>query len=94
MRAALPWALDLFAQQLRRRFLVRDMAVLMADAGTGEKVGKHRKLVAIATGLKEDELDPMSEELLENRDRAVPVPPHTPLPSNPNRPHTPLVARA
>ncbi|RMZ84908.1 hypothetical protein DV738_g277, partial [Chaetothyriales sp. CBS 135597] len=59
MRAALPWALDLFAQQIRRRRLVRDIAVLMADAGTSEKIGKHRKLVAIATGLKEDELDPI-----------------------------------
>ncbi|RMZ78536.1 hypothetical protein DV737_g3833, partial [Chaetothyriales sp. CBS 132003] len=53
-------------EQVRRRCLVHDIAMLMGDAGTSEKIGKHRKLVAIATGLKEDELDHMSEELLDN----------------------------
>ena len=66
MRVALPWAIDLFAQQQRRRQLVKDVARLMGEAGTSEKIGKHRKLVAIATGLKEDELDAMSGELLES----------------------------
>lgn len=66
MRAALPWALELHKQQNRRRDLVKDIAVLLGDAGTNEKIGKHRKLVAIATGLKEEELDKMSEEILES----------------------------
>ncbi|RMZ86827.1 hypothetical protein DV736_g5940, partial [Chaetothyriales sp. CBS 134916] len=71
MRAALPWALDLHAQQDRRRGLVHDIARLLGDAGTSEKIGKHRKLVAIATGLKEDELDHMSEELLHSLQTGV-----------------------
>ena len=66
IRAALPWAFELFRQQGTRRQLVRDIARLMGDAGTSEKIGKHRKLVAIATGIKEDELDHMSGELLES----------------------------
>ena len=66
MRAALPWAIELNAQQKKRRELVQEIAVSMGDAGTSEKIGKHRRLVAIATGLKEDELDGMSEEILES----------------------------
>ena len=66
IRAALPWTIDLLAQQKRRRQLVREVARLMGEAGTSEKIGKHRKLVAIATGLKEEELDAMSGELLES----------------------------
>lgn len=66
MQAALPWAIELNTQQHIRRQLVRDIADLNASAGTGERIGKHRKLVAIATGLKEDELDNMSTEILES----------------------------
>jgi transcription factor MBP1 len=66
IRAALPWARELNLQQARRRENVRNLAQLMSDAGTSEKIGKHRKLVSIATGLKEDELDAMSVELLES----------------------------
>ena len=66
VRAALPWAMELYRQQSTRRQLVREIARLMGDAGTSEKIGKHRKLVAIATGIKEDELDHMSGELLES----------------------------
>lgn len=66
MRATLPWALELYRQQKIRRQLVKDIARLMGDAGTSEKIGKHRKLVAIATGLKEEELDNMCGELLES----------------------------
>jgi transcription factor MBP1 len=55
---------------------------LLGDAGTSEKIGKHRKLVAIATGIKEDELDQMSGELLEsldaNQGHAVSDGPQTP----------------
>ncbi len=64
--AALPWAMELYRQQSTRRQLVGEIARLMGDAGTSEKIGKHRKLVAIATGIKEDELDHMSGELLES----------------------------
>jgi transcription factor MBP1 len=66
IRAALPWATELSRQQNRRRDNVRNIAQLMSDAGTSERIGKHRKLVAIATGLKEEELDAMSVELLES----------------------------
>lgn len=66
LRAALPWAIELFRQQNNRRQLVREIAMLMGDAGTSEKIGKHRKLVAIATGIREDELDNMSGELLDS----------------------------
>lgn len=66
MSAALPWAVELLRLQQGRRGLVREIARLMGDAGTGERVGKHRKLVAIATGLREDELDAISGELLES----------------------------
>jgi transcription factor MBP1 len=66
IRAALPWAKELNRQQMRRRDNVRNIARLMSEAGTSEKIGKHRKLVSIATGLKEEELDSMSVELLES----------------------------
>ncbi|KAI1613019.1 hypothetical protein EDD36DRAFT_253006 [Exophiala viscosa] len=66
VRAALPWAVELNQQQAMRQYWVKKIAQLMGEAGTSEKVGKHRKLVAIATGMKEDELDNMSEELLES----------------------------
>jgi len=66
MRAALPWAIELYRQQQIRRQMVRDIARLTSEAGTSEKIGKHRKLVAIATGLKEEDLDYMSQELLES----------------------------
>lgn len=66
VRTAIPWALELNRQQDIRKHWVKEVAKLMGDAGTSEKVGKHRKLVAIATGLKEDELDNMSEELLQS----------------------------
>ena len=66
LRATVPWLLELFRQQARRKDLVREVAQLLGDAGTSEKIGKHRKLVSIATGLKEEELDTMSVELLES----------------------------
>ena len=66
VQAALPWAVELHQQQLMRQERIKEIARLMGDAGTSEKVGKHRKLVAIATGIKEDDLDNMSEELLES----------------------------
>ena len=66
MRAALPWALELYVQQKRRRDMVKGIAILLGDAGASEKIGKHRRLVAIATGVKEEELDMMSGELLES----------------------------
>lgn len=63
---ALPWAIELHNQQQSRRQLIREIAALTAAAGTGERIGKHRKLVAIATGIREDELDEMSDELLQS----------------------------
>ena len=66
LQRALPIAQDLRNEQERRRSLIREVAVCMGEAGTGERVGKHRKLVSIATGIREEELDGMSVELLEN----------------------------
>lgn len=66
IRAALPWAKELNHQQMRRRESLGNLAQLMSDAGTSENIGKHRKLVAISTGMKEDDLDAMSVELLES----------------------------
>jgi hypothetical protein len=77
IRAALPWAGELNQQQGMRKYWVQEIARLMAEAGTSEKVGKHRKLVAIATGLKEEELDDMSAELLGSLQDSAGVP-HTP----------------
>ncbi|KIX05191.1 uncharacterized protein Z518_06063 [Rhinocladiella mackenziei CBS 650.93] len=79
INASLPWAVELNNQQLIRRHWVKETAKLMGEVGTSEKVGKHRKLVAIATGLKEDELDSMSEELLESLQASQGNAPQTPL---------------
>ena len=53
----------LVTAQEGRREAVRDLLQQKADAGVSTKLDMHRKLVALATGLKEDELDPMSAEL-------------------------------
>ena len=66
IHTAVPWALELNNQQQIRRHWVQEIAKSMGDAGASERVGKHRKLVALATGLKEEDLDSMSEELLES----------------------------
>lgn len=58
-------ARDLSLAQKTRRAAVRDLIQQKADAGVSTKLDMHRKLVAMATGLKEDELDPMSAELAE-----------------------------
>ena len=68
MRELLPWALELYRQQQKRKALVKDVAKLIADAGTGENIGKHRKLVSVAVGLREEELDGMAAEILESLD--------------------------
>ncbi|KAH8424271.1 putative APSES transcription factor [Aspergillus melleus] len=52
------------AQKVRRE-AVKDLAQQTADAGVSTKFDVHRKLVALATGLKEEELDPMAAELAE-----------------------------
>ncbi|KAA8646488.1 hypothetical protein EYZ11_002996 [Aspergillus tanneri] len=51
--------------QKARRVAVRDLAQQTAEAGVSTKFDVHRKLVALATGLKEEELDPMAAELVE-----------------------------
>lgn len=56
---------QLCSAQRTRRTAVKDLAQQTADAGVSTKFDVHRKLVALATGLKEEELDPMAGELAE-----------------------------
>lgn len=56
---------QLCSAQKVRRAAVKDLAQQTADAGVSTKFDVHRKLVALATGLKEEELDPMAAELAE-----------------------------
>ncbi|KAJ5106033.1 hypothetical protein NUU61_003380 [Penicillium alfredii] len=81
-------ARELCSAQKVRRDAVKDLAQQTADAGVSTKFDVHRKLVALATGLKEEELDPMAAELAEtlefdrmNGKGASPEPGHRRLPS-------------
>ena len=56
-------ARQLHSAQKRRCSAVEDLIQQTADAGVSTKFDVHRKLVSLATGLKEEELDPMSAEL-------------------------------
>lgn len=58
-------ARELCIAQQARRATVKDLTQQTADAGVSTKFDVHRKLVALATGLKEEELDPMAAELAE-----------------------------
>ncbi|PYI06024.1 apses transcription factor [Aspergillus sclerotiicarbonarius CBS 121057] len=58
-------ARQLCAAQKARCAAVKDLVQQTADAGVSTKFDVHRKLVALATGLKEEELDPMAAELAE-----------------------------
>ncbi|KAL4796213.1 hypothetical protein BDV19DRAFT_83750 [Aspergillus venezuelensis] len=58
-------ARTLRSEQKTRRVAVKELAQQRADAGVSTKFDVHRKLVALATGLKEEELDPMAAELAE-----------------------------
>lgn len=68
MKAAVPWIKKLYRNQRKRQRLVRDIGQSMADVGTSERIGKHRRLVSLATQLREDDLDAMSGELLDSLD--------------------------
>ncbi|KAJ5577271.1 KilA N-terminal/APSES-type HTH DNA-binding [Penicillium sp. DV-2018c] len=56
-------AQELCSAQKIRRNAIKDLAQQTADAGVSTKFDMHRKLVALATGLKEEDLDPMAAEL-------------------------------
>ncbi|GLB12549.1 hypothetical protein AtubIFM57258_010233 [Aspergillus tubingensis] len=58
-------ARQLCSAQKARRAAVKDLVQQTADAGVSTKFDVHRKLVALATGLKEEDLDPMAAELAE-----------------------------
>lgn len=58
-------ARELSLAQKARRAAVKDLIQQRADAGVSTKFDMHRRLVALATGLKEEELDPMAAELAE-----------------------------
>lgn len=88
LRARYELARKLCIAQKLRRNTVKDLAQQTADAGVSTKFDVHRKLVALATGLKEEELDPMAAELAEtlefdrmNGKGASPEPEHRRLPS-------------
>lgn len=81
-------ARELCTAQKTRRGTVKDLAQQTADAGVSTKFDVHRKLVALATGLKEEELDPMAAELAEtlefdriNGKGTSPEPEHRRMPS-------------
>lgn len=87
LKARFQLARDLCIAQKLRREAVRDLTQQTADAGVSTKFDVHRKLVALATGLKEEELDPMAAELAEtlefdrmNGKGASPEPEHQRLP--------------
>ncbi|KAL4931060.1 putative APSES transcription factor [Aspergillus undulatus] len=65
MLATFQLARTLCTEQKTRRIAVKELAQQRADAGVSTKFDVHRKLVALATGLKEEELDPMAAELAE-----------------------------
>lgn len=65
LKARFQLARELCIAQKLRRDAVRDLTQQTADAGVSTKFDVHRKLVALATGLKEEELDPMAAELAE-----------------------------
>ncbi|KAJ5884811.1 KilA N-terminal/APSES-type HTH DNA-binding [Penicillium taxi] len=81
-------ARELFDAQLSRRDAVRELTQQSADAG-GSTTLEHRKLVALATGLKEEDLDPMVAELAEtlefDRENSSPVPERRPSISRPDQ---------
>ncbi|KAK2882399.1 hypothetical protein FQN49_000381, partial [Arthroderma sp. PD_2] len=54
---------ELAQAQVDRSNAVAQLIRQRADAGVSTKLDVHRKLVSLATGLAEDELDPMSSEL-------------------------------
>lgn len=56
-------ARDLVQAQKKRREAVEELVQQTADAGVSPILNVHRSLVALATGLKEDELDPLAGEL-------------------------------
>lgn len=56
-------ALELSRAQQARRAAIHELTQQRADAGVSTKLDVHRRLVSLATGLREDELDPMSAEL-------------------------------
>jgi transcription factor MBP1 len=58
-------ARELSSAQKTRCNAVKDLVQQTGDAGVSTKFDVHRKLVALATGLKEEDLDPMAAELAE-----------------------------
>ncbi|OJD27831.1 hypothetical protein ACJ73_00765 [Blastomyces percursus] len=54
---------ELFEAQQARQKAIKELVQQKADAGVSTKLDVHRKLVSLATGLPEEELDPMSSEL-------------------------------
>ena len=65
MHTSLPLVIELAHQQAKRRTLVKQTVHAMSEASAGETLGKHRKLVAAAAGVREDQIDAISEALLE-----------------------------
>jgi hypothetical protein len=56
---------ELSQLQKQRRDLVKQCVKHQSHVGTGERTAKYRRLVALTTAQKEEDLDDMSAELLE-----------------------------
>ncbi|KLJ13729.1 transcription factor MBP1 [Blastomyces silverae] len=54
---------QLFEAQQARQKAIKELIQQKADAGVSTKLDVHRKLISLATGLPEEELDPMASEL-------------------------------
>ncbi|KAJ6157623.1 hypothetical protein N7470_005215 [Penicillium chermesinum] len=54
---------NLVRLEKERRLAVEELVSLTADAGVSPILNGHRNLVSLATGLKEDDLDPIAGEL-------------------------------
>lgn len=54
---------ELLEAEAKHQTLLQELVQQQADAGVSARLDVHRKLVSLATGLGEDELDPMASEL-------------------------------
>ena len=93
LHAIIPWAKQLHAEQCRRRDLIRLTASLMSEAANNEKIGMHRKLVSLATGVKDEDLDDMADEILESLEGGATIGSVSPVDSVPGTAGAPALLK-